>query len=195
MEDHSQIPAAHGTPPSSEMGAAADHGAAIDGTAHQEAESPTTSSSSLPPAVAKKQTRCKSGKSTEHPYHGCGGATVVAPRGFERVCALLSEAIVGMTPGTGSEVCNTSAPGCSDSKRPSVVASDRTPAEIDEQIVQELRESGSASPVALRAKLGLQRTPCTKALNRLLAKGVLIGEGSTRNRVYRLPRSGQSAAA
>jgi hypothetical protein len=133
-----------------------------------------------------------------HRDHGNGVVTTAVPVGFDRVCALLAEAVLGMMAANASadgKGCGTAALAHGDSKQPIGSRGNRSPINLDDQIVEVLRESGSASPVALRAKLGLQRTPCTKALNRLVARGVLIGEGSTRNRIYRLAQSSQSAAA
>ncbi|WP_164976111.1 winged helix-turn-helix domain-containing protein [Oleiharenicola lentus] len=94
--------------------------------------------------------------------------------------------------GQGSLSC---APTQGDSKHTTDSGATLSTISLDDQIIEELRECGSTSPAALRAKLGLQRTPCTKALNRLVAKGMLISQGSTRDRVYRLVQSSQPAAA
>ncbi|MDI1249138.1 MAG: winged helix-turn-helix domain-containing protein [Lacunisphaera sp.] len=130
---------------------------------------------------------------------GNGVAAAAVPVGFDRVCALLAEAVIGMMADTRlssrSQGSGTDAPVRGESRQTTNSGSARSPFNLDERIVAELRESGGGSPGALRAKLSLQRTPCTKALNRLLAKGVLVAQGSTRKRVYRLAQPSQSAAA
>ncbi|RXK55955.1 winged helix-turn-helix domain-containing protein [Oleiharenicola lentus] len=191
MEGQSQNPVAHGTPSSPANGEAVDHGAANDGAA---GSAQTTS----PTSAGADQRTWRKGQGSGHRDQDTGIATAV-PAGFDRVCALLAEAVIGMMAGTlpsstgqGSLSC---APTQGDSKHTTDSGATLSTISLDDQIIEELRECGSTSPAALRAKLGLQRTPCTKALNRLVAKGMLISQGSTRDRVYRLVQSSQPAAA
>ncbi|MFA6135177.1 MAG: winged helix-turn-helix domain-containing protein [Phycisphaerae bacterium] len=153
----------------------------------------------LTTAGANKRAQQEAGRGSKHRDQGNGVAAAAVPVGFDRVCALLAEAVIGMMastlPSSTGQGSRPGAPTQGDSKHTTGSGATRCPASLDDQIVEELRECGCTSPAALRAKLGLQRTPCTKALNRLLAKGVLIGEGSTRKRVYRLAQPSQSAAA
>lgn len=181
MKGQSQNPLAHDAPSSPVNGEAADLGTAIDGVA-----GPAQVSSPHSPPVsagASKRTPRKAEQGRKQRDQGNGTAAVAV--GLDRVCALLAEAVIGLM----------AAPAPGDSRQSTGDEPARSPIHLDDQIVEALRESGTTSPAALRAKLGLQRTPCTKALNRLVARGVLVGEGSTRNRIYRLAQPSQSAAA
>ena len=127
------------------------------------------------------------------------GLVTNAPAGFDRTCALLAEAVIGMIASSQSlssgQAARTSGPVRADSQQALGIGATRSAFNLDERIVEELRQGGSSSPTALRSKLGIARTPCTKALNRLVAKGMLISQGSTRDRVYRLVQSNQPVAA
>lgn len=197
MDAQPQNPAAQGTTTSPVNGEAVAHVATIEGFA-----SPAlVPSPGTPPttAVRKKQPRREAGQGAKHRDQGNGVAAAAVPFGFDRVCALLAEAVIGMMAGTlpssTGQCSRPAAPAQGDSKPTTRGGPPRSSLKVDDRIVGVLSERGSASPAALRAKLGLQRTPCTKALNRLLAKGVLVGTGSTRKRVYRLAQPSQSAAA
>lgn len=65
----------------------------------------------------------------------------------------------------------------------------------DNLIIEEVARCGSASPRHLGLALRINRTPLQKALRRLEAAGALVGVGKTRNRVYRVARSVETAAA
>jgi len=197
MQGQPQNPVVHGTPFSPVIGAAVGHGAAIDGNAGQALVLAPGTSLTTGGANTRAQQEARQG--SKHRDQGNGVAAAAIPVGFDRVCALLAEAVIGMMASTlvlpTGQGSSTATPTQCDSKQTTGSKATRSPINLDELIVDEMRGSGSASPGALRAKLGLRRTPCTKALNRLLAKGVLIGQGSTRKRVYRLAQPGQSAAA
>lgn len=197
MEGQPQNPIVHGTPSSPVNGAAVGHGAAIEGNAGPALlRSPGTP---LITARANKRAQQEAGQECKRRDQGNGVAAVAVPVGFDRVCALLAEAVIGIMAGTlvssTGQGSSATAPTEGDSKQIAKSGSTHSSSDLDDRIVDELRECESVSPAALRAKLGLQRTPCTKALNRLLAKGVLVGQGSTRKRVYRLAQPSQSAAA
>jgi hypothetical protein len=197
MESLSHNPATHGAPTSPANGGATDGGAVVDGIVHQ-----ARGESATPPPVSVGTDVRAPRRPGQANKQGEKGETVgkpAAPIGFDRVCALLAEAVIGLMAQSGcpasAPVFESEGPSCDDLKREVGSVSTCLPGRLDEQIIEDLRDNGSASPAALRARLGLQRTPCTKALNRLLAKGVLMSEGSTRNRVYRLALPHQSAAA
>ncbi len=196
MEGQSQDPAATGTTSSPVKGELVDRGAA-EGFVGQAQMSPPAA---LPTStVRNKRAPHGAERGPKQGDPGNSGTAAKVPAGFNRVCALLAEAVIGMMADTllasTGQTPRAVAPALGATKQTTNSGSTRSPSNLDERITEELNQCGTTSPSALRAKLGLQRTPCTKALHRLVAKGVLIGEGSTRDRVYRLAQPSQAAAA
>lgn len=68
-------------------------------------------------------------------------------------------------------------------------ANDARGTQIDHRILSYLSVSREATPVVIRAALGLSRTSAYRSFSRLENAGFIVGRGRARALVYRLSRS------
>lgn len=105
-------------------------------------------------------------------------------RRLKRIAEILYDAVLLSESGPGA---NAAAGSDRDPRGDPILGSEEaSDASAEARVVNLLSQRGNASPLEVRATLGLSRTSAYRVLNRLVSAGRIVAAGQTRALMYRL---------